>query len=173
MNQYQHFIALSRYARYRDDLGRRETWEETVARYCDFWKEKYGDLFPYDSVNSSIRDLHVMPSMRALMSAGPALERDNMAGYNCSYIAVDHVRAFDEAMYILMCGTGVGFSVERQFVAKLPEVPDELFIVRTQLSTSRTLRLGGHRRFVNCSACSMPESPPMGPQQNSPCWCKA
>lgn len=126
MNQYQQFIALSRYARYRDELGRRETWEETVTRYCDFWKDRYGDLFPYERVHAGIRDLLVMPSMRALLTAGPALERDNMAGYNCSYIAVDHVRAFDEAMYILMCGTGVGFSVERQYISKLPEVPDEL-----------------------------------------------
>jgi len=121
---YQQFIAKSRYARYRDDLGRRETWEETVKRYCDFWKGKY-DSFPYDSVYRAIHDLDVMPSMRALMSAGPALDRDNMAGYNCSYVAVESPRDFDEIMYILLCGTGVGFSVERQYVNQLPEVPDE------------------------------------------------
>ena len=127
MNQYQQYIHLSRYARYRDDLGRRETWDETVARYCDFWKEKYGDLFPYTAVYDAINSLNVMPSMRALMCAGPALERDNIAGYNCSYVPVSNVRDFDEIMYILLCGTGVGFSVERQYINQLPEVPDELF----------------------------------------------
>jgi ribonucleoside-triphosphate reductase (thioredoxin) len=126
MNQYQTMIHRSRYARYVDEQQRRETWPETVARYCNFWKDKYGDSFPYDNVYRAIHDLHVMPSMRALMSAGPALARDNMAGYNCSYVAVDNVRDFDEIMYILMCGTGVGFSVERQYVNQLPEVPDAL-----------------------------------------------
>jgi ribonucleoside-diphosphate reductase alpha chain len=136
MNQYQQYIALSRYARFRDDLNRRETWEETATRYCDFWKDKYGSEFPYELVLSSIRDLSVMPSMRALMSAGPALDRDNMAGYNCSYLPVDHVRAFDEACYILMCGTGVGFSVERQYVSKLPEIPDELYPSETTIEVA-------------------------------------
>jgi len=126
MSMYQSFVHKSRYARYRDDLGRRESWEETVKRYCDFWKDKYGDVFPYERVYRGILDLNVMPSMRALMSAGPALERDNMAGYNCSYVAIDSVRDFDEIMYILLCGTGVGFSVERQYVNQLPEVPHEL-----------------------------------------------
>lgn len=121
--QYQEYIHLSRYARYQEELGRRETWEETVKRYCDFWKEKY-DVFPYNDIASAIRDLNVMPSMRALMSAGKALDRDHMAGYNCSFVAVDHPRCLDEILYILMCGTGVGFSVERQYVSKLPEVPE-------------------------------------------------
>jgi ribonucleoside-triphosphate reductase (thioredoxin) len=126
MDEYQKYIHLSRYARYRDDLGRRETWEETVTRYCDFWEAKFGEIFPYSEVYNAIHNLDVMPSMRALMSAGEALRRDNMAGYNCSYIAIDNPRCFDEIVYILMCGTGVGFSVERQYVSKLPEVPDEL-----------------------------------------------
>lgn len=107
--------------------GRRETWHETVSRYCDFFAEKYPDLFPRQDVYDGILELQVMPSMRALMTAGPALERDNVAGYNCSYKSVDHPRVFDEFMYILLCGTGVGFSVERQFVNQLPEVPEKLY----------------------------------------------
>jgi len=122
--QYQEFIHLSRYARYRDDLDRRETWEETVRRYCDFFHARHAGAFPYQDIYNAIFSLEVMPSMRALMSAGPALERDNMAGYNCSYVAVDSPRSFDEIMYILLCGTGVGFSVERQYVNKLPDVPE-------------------------------------------------
>ncbi len=120
---YQEYIHLSRYARYREDLKRRETWEETVARYCDFWNKKYEGVFPYDLIYNAIHSLSVMPSMRCIMSAGEALERDNVAGYNCSYLPVDSLRAFDESLYILMCGTGVGFSVEEQYVQKLPEVP--------------------------------------------------
>ena len=123
MNEYQKFIHKSRYARYLDREGRRETWEETVDRYCSFWEGKYDAGIPKE-VKKSILDFDVMPSMRALMTAGPALERDNMAGYNCSFISVDHVRAFDENLYVLLCGTGVGFSVERQFISKLPDVSD-------------------------------------------------
>lgn len=125
MDEYQKFIHLSRYARYRDDLGRRETWPETVKRYCDFFQARSPE-FPYKRIETAIRELHVMPSMRALMSAGVALERDNMAGYNCSYVAIEHPRDFDEIMYVLLCGTGVGFSVERQNINQLPEIPDEL-----------------------------------------------
>lgn len=124
---YQQYIHLSRYARYDDDKKRRETWEETVTRYCNYWKEKFGDLFPYDRVHSAILNLEVMPSMRALMTAGPALDRDNMAGYNCSYSSANAQRTFDVFMYILLCGTGAGFSVERQFCQQLPEVPETLF----------------------------------------------
>jgi|TARA_R110002020_G_scaffold382991_1_gene593662 ribonucleoside-triphosphate reductase len=119
MNEYQKFIHKSRYARYLDKEGRRETWEETVDRYCNFWDKPLPD-----EVKQAILDMEIMPSMRALMTAGPALSRDNMAGYNCSFIAVDHVRAFDENLYVLLCGTGVGFSVERQFISKLPDVAD-------------------------------------------------
>lgn len=124
MDNFQTYIHKSRYARWLDSEGRRETWEETVARYCNFWRNKYPDIFPYDAIYSAIYKLEVMPSMRALMTAGPALERDNIAGFNCSYIAVDDIRAFDEIMYILMNGTGVGYSVERQLVVKLPEVSE-------------------------------------------------
>jgi ribonucleoside-diphosphate reductase alpha chain len=126
LTDYQRYIHLSRYARYIESAGRRETWEETVKRYCDFWKEKYPDLFPYQVVYDAIVNMEVMPSMRAMMTAGPALDRDNVAGYNCAYIDVDHPRAFDEIMYILMCGTGVGYSVEREYVRKLPEVAEEM-----------------------------------------------
>src|SRR5881397_3714547 len=104
MDQYQKFIHLSRYARYKEELQRRETWNETVERYCTYFKDKFPNLFPYESVYTSILDLSVMPSMRSIMAAGPALDRDNIAGYNCSYLPIDHLRAFDEVMYILMCG---------------------------------------------------------------------
>lgn len=125
MSDYQQYIASSRYARYLPEKKRRETWDETVTRFCDFWKGRYDTAFPYDAVKSAIYNLEVMPSMRALMTAGKALDRDEMGGYNCSYVAIDDPRAFDEALYILMCGTGLGFSVERQVVAKLPHVSED------------------------------------------------
>ena len=126
--QYQNFIALSRYARWLPEEGRRETWAETVDRYMDnVVAPRIDDTAVVEELRDAILSLSVMPSMRMLMTAGPALQRDNTAGYNCSYIAVDDVKAFDEAMMILLCGTGVGFSVERQHIAKLPEVPDQLF----------------------------------------------
>lgn len=136
MTQFQEYIHLSRYARYDEEKGRRETWEETVTRYCDFWKDKYGAVFPYNDVYLGILNMDVMPSMRALMSAGTALERDNMAGYNCSYVPVESLRDFDEIMYVLMCGTGVGFSVERQFINKLPEVADEMYPTDTTIQVA-------------------------------------
>ena len=115
--EYQEFIAQSRYARWLPEEGRRETWEETVGRYMDFWyARKALDPEVGLEIHKAIQGLEVMPSMRCLMTAGPALERDNVAGFNCSYLPIDHPRAFDELMYILLCGTGVGFSVERQFV---------------------------------------------------------
>lgn len=126
---YQTFIHISRYARWVDSLGRRETWNETVNRYFDFIEDnllrKNNYPLPVDLRNdlqSAVLNLEIMPSMRALMTAGPALERDNIAGYNCSYVPINSVRSFDEILYILMCGTGVGFSVERQFVSELPVV---------------------------------------------------
>lgn len=131
MASYSTYIHKSRYARWLDDKGRRETWEETVTRYCDFWKKRYPDIFPYKMVYDAIVEMEVMPSMRALMTAGPALERDNIAGYNCSFIPIDDVRAFDEVMYILMNGTGVGYSVERQSISKLPEVAEEFHDTET------------------------------------------
>ena len=125
---YQNFIATSRYARWLDDEGRRETWAETVSRYVNYMDDKVSfSTQDKIEINDAILGLEVMPSMRALMTAGDALERDNTAGYNCSYLPVDDPKCFDEAMYILLCGTGVGFSVERQYIDKLPEIPDELF----------------------------------------------
>lgn len=124
---YQKFIAVSRYARWLDTEKRRETWEETVQRYTANVLGKYvGNGISYtefQDIRQAIIDMEVMPSMRAMMSAGPALDRDNTAGYNCSYLPVDDPKSFDEAMFILLCGTGVGFSVERQYVQKLPEIP--------------------------------------------------
>ena len=127
--QYQQFIALSRYARWLPDEGRRETWSETVDRYIDNVVRRTipGEETVVNNIRDAILSLSVMPSMRMMMTAGPALDRDNTAGYNCSYIAVDDPKAFDEAMMILLCGTGVGFSVERQHIARLPEVPEKLF----------------------------------------------
>ena len=123
---YQAFIHTSRYARWLEDEGRRENWGETVNRYMTNLVGDKVDTSTADALETAILDLEVMPSMRALMTAGPALDRDNTAGYNCSYLPVDDPKSFDEAMFILLCGTGVGFSVERQFISKLPEVP-ELF----------------------------------------------
>lgn len=126
MDDYQKYIYKSRYARYVEKEDRREDWEETVSRYFSFFKEKFPSLDLTHQKNAVI-SMDVMPSMRALMTAGPALERDNVCGYNCSYIAVDNQRAFDEVLYILCCGTGVGFSVERQYVSKLPEIAEEFY----------------------------------------------
>lgn len=125
LTDYQRFIHASRYARWLPEENRRETWEETVNRYTDFFKGRFPELFPAEKVNQAIHNLEVMPSMRCLMTAGPALERDEIAGYNCSFVAIDSPRAFDEIMYILMCGTGVGFSVERQFTNNLPSIAEE------------------------------------------------
>ena len=130
---YQSFIHTSRYARYVDGKGR-ESWSETVGRYMDnIVRPVLGDDSYVNQIEEAILNLEVMPSMRALMTAGPALTRDNTAGYNCSYLPVDDPKSFDEAMFILLCGTGVGFSVERQYVQKLPEVPDELFDSETTI----------------------------------------
>ena len=129
---YQSFIHTSRYARYVDGQGR-ESWPETVKRYMDnVVRPVLGDSTYVNNIEDAILNLEVMPSMRAMMTAGPALQRDNTAGYNCSYLPVDDPKSFDEAMFILLCGTGVGFSVERQYITKLPEVP-ELFDSETTI----------------------------------------
>lgn len=120
---YQAFIHTSRYARWLEDEGRRESWAETVSRYISNLVHTKVDAITENEIEQAILNLEIMPSMRAMMTAGPALERDNTAGYNCSYLPVDDPKSFDEAMFILLCGTGVGFSVERQFISKLPEVP--------------------------------------------------
>lgn len=127
---YQQYVHQSRYARWLEEENRRETWAETVRRYVDFMvghlKDLGYEISPEltEELFSAIVNLEVMPSMRAMMTAGPALARDHIAGFNCSYVPFDHPRAFDETLYILMCGTGVGFSVERQHIKKLPDVPD-------------------------------------------------
>ena len=125
LTDYQRFIHASRYARWLPEENRRETWKETVDRYTGFFKNRFPDTFPTEEVNKAIYDLNVMPSMRCLMAAGQALERDEIAGYNCSFVAIDSPKAFDEVMYVLMCGTGVGFSVERQFTNNLPTIAEE------------------------------------------------
>lgn len=130
---YQEFIHLSRYSRWLEDKGRRETWEETVDRYFNHFDKHLKenttcsklDKATREELRQAVLNQEIMPSMRALMTAGEALERDNTAGYNCSYVAVNRVRAFDEILYILMCGTGVGFSVERHYVDKLPTIAEE------------------------------------------------
>jgi len=134
MGSYEEYIAKSRYARYLESDKRREEWEETVSRYLTFMTKHLEETNAYVLDESLYKELHeaifnmeVMPSMRSVMTAGKALKRDNTAGYNCAYMPVDDVKSFDEAMYILLCGTGVGFSVERQYVSKLPDVPDELY----------------------------------------------
>lgn len=128
---FQSFIHKSRYARWNEAEERREDWPETVARYMenvvDAAEVPGLSTKKRNEIEQAILNLDVMPSMRAMMTAGPALERDNTCAYNCSYLPVDDPKAFDEAMFILLCGTGVGFSVERHYVTKLPEVPDELF----------------------------------------------
>ena len=143
---YQAFISTSRYARWLDDEKRRENWGETVERYMKNVVDGKVDLETAININEAILNLEVMPSMRAMMTAGPALDRDNTAGYNCSYLPVDHPYSFDEAMFILLCGTGVGFSVERQYVSKLPEVPtltktqDLVFVEDSKEGWARSLR---------------------------------
>ena len=130
---YQNFIALSRYARWKEDEQRRETWGETVERYFDYMEKHLGQKHNYAmpeelraELEEAVLNQDIMPSMRALMTAGPALDRCHVGGYNCSYVPVDSPRAFDETMYILMCGTGVGFSVERHHTEKLPVVNEDM-----------------------------------------------
>ena len=131
-SSYQDFIHLSRYSRWLENENRRETWEETVDRYFTFFEKHLKDNHNYvedkevvEELRSAVLNLEVMPSMRALMTAGPALERENVAGYNCSFVAMNNLKSFDEILYVLMCGTGVGFSVERDFVNKLPTLAEE------------------------------------------------
>ena len=153
MNDYQNIIAMSRYARWIEEKGRRETWQETVTRllnyYRDFLKDKHNYTLPkevYTDLYVAITTLKVMPSMRAMMTAGPALERNHIASYNCSYLSVDSPRAFDECLYILMHGTGVGFSVERQFISQLPKVPDEFENSETTIIVQDS-KEGWHRSY--------------------------
>ncbi len=143
MDSYSQFIAKSRYARYLPEENRREDWHESVSRYMDFMvshlEAECGHVVDTPTkfrVHEAICNLEVMPSMRAIMTAGKALARDNTAGYNCSYLPIDDPKAFDEAMYILLCGTGVGFSVEQKYIQKLPEIPEKMFESDTTISVS-------------------------------------
>ena len=140
---YQEFIHLSRYSRWLPEKERRETWDETVARYFDFFTEHLKETVNFTlskelrtELEQAVLGLRVMPSMRCIMTAGEALKRENIAGYNCSYVAVDRPQAFDEILYILMNGTGVGFSVERQYVSQLPTIADEFFETDTTITVA-------------------------------------
>lgn len=153
MSLYNEFIHLSRYSRWLDNEKRRETWEETVERYFTFFKKYLKENYKYildenleNDLKQAILNLEVMPSMRALMTAGEALERENVAGYNCSYVNVNRLRAFDEILYILMNGTGVGFSVERESVSKLPTISEEFSESDTTIVVQDS-KLGWARAF--------------------------
>jgi len=150
---YQEFIHLSRYSRWLPEKSRRETWDETVARYFDFFTEHLKETVDFD-LTKSLRDeleqavlgLRIMPSMRCMMTAGEALKRENIAGYNCSYVAVDRPQAFDEILYILMNGTGVGFSVERQYINELPSIADEFHSTDTTITVADS-KMGWAKAF--------------------------
>ena len=151
--QYQEYIHLSRYSRWLPEEKRRETWEETVSRYFKFFeahlKENYSYEIPigtYIELEEAVLNLEVMPSMRCLMTAGPALKKENIAGYNCAYTPVDNVKSFDEILYVLMNGTGIGFSVETQHIQKLPFVPGELYPTDTIIKV-RDSKLGWAKAF--------------------------
>ena len=151
--EYQQFIHLSRYARWDYDKGRRETWDETVERYFDFFTEHLEREHKFKLENgerieleNAVKELKVMPSMRCMMTAGEALKKENVAGYNCSYIKVDNQRSFDEILYVLMNGTGVGFSVEEEYTNKLPTIPEELYETETTIVVADS-KLGWARAF--------------------------
>ena len=150
---YQEYIHLSRYARWDYSQGRRETWDETVERYFNFFTEWLEEKHEYKLENGEktelenvVKDLGVMPSMRCLMTAGPALKKENTAGYNCSYVKVDNQRSFDEILYVLMNGTGVGFSVEEEYTTQLPVIPDELYDTDTVIVVADS-KLGWAKAF--------------------------
>ena len=150
---YQEFIHLSRYSRWLPDKQRREKWDETIERYFDFFTEHLKNLHNYkiskplrNELEEAVLSQKIMPSMRCLMTAGEALNRENIAGYNCSYVAVNRVHAFDEILYILMNGTGVGFSVERQFVSELPLIADEFHHTDTTITVADS-KLGWAKAF--------------------------
>ncbi|SVB75558.1 uncharacterized protein METZ01_LOCUS228412, partial [marine metagenome] len=151
--EYQQFIHLSRYARWDYEKGRRETWDETIERYFDFFTKHLKEKCEYVlengervDIENTVKKLDVMPSMRCLMTAGPALEKENIAGYNCAFVKVDNVRSFDEILYVLMNGTGVGFSVEENYVKQLPTVPEQLYETETTIVVADS-KLGWARAF--------------------------
>ena len=151
--QYQEYIHLSRYSRWLPEEKRRETWEETVSRYFNFFEEHLQENYNYTvpkklhkELKEAVLNLEVMPSMRCLMTAGPALKKENIAGYNCAYTAIDSTRSFDEILYVLMNGTGVGFSVESRHVDQLPVVPSGLYPTDTVIRV-RDSKLGWAKAF--------------------------
>jgi len=147
LDAYQQYIHKSRYARYLPEEQRRESWEETVARYVGFWQEREQvSEEEAEQIREAIVALEVMPSMRAMMTAGEALKRDNVAGFNCSYLPIDHQKSFDELMYVLLCGTGVGYSVERQYITKLPEVAEEFHATDTVINVADS-KIGWAKSF--------------------------
>lgn len=144
---YQNFIHKSRYARFIDHLGRREHWDETVTRYFDYFQEDLEQHHGYkvsemlrSELSDAVSNLAIMPSMRAMMTAGEALRRENISGFNCAYLPIDKPKAFAETLYILMCGTGVGFSVERQIIKQLPDVPDDFVTVNDEIVVADSKR---------------------------------
>jgi len=150
---YQEFIHLSRYSRWLPEKERRETWTETVGRYFDFFKEHLDDLHGYkltkalrDELEEAVLAQRVMPSMRCMMTAGEALKRENIAGYNCSYVAVNRPQSFDEILYVLMNGTGVGFSVERQYISELPHIAEDFHSSDTTITVADS-KLGWAKAF--------------------------
>ena len=151
--QYQQYIHLSRYSRWDYDKERRETWEETVHRYFTFFKEHLENNYNFQitpkifkELKTAVLNLEIMPSMRCLMTAGAALQKENVAGYNCAYLHVDSPRSFDEILYVLMNGTGVGFSVEAKHTEKLPIVPNELHNTDTLIQV-RDSKLGWAKAY--------------------------
>jgi len=152
---YQEFIHLSRYSRWLPEEGRRETWGETVNRYFNFFEGHLEEMTGYkldkktkDELEEAVLSTKVMPSMRCLMTAGEALRRENIAGYNCSYVAVNRIQSFDEILYILMNGTGVGFSVERQYISELPPVAEEFHPSDTIIQVADS-KMGWARHLKN------------------------
>ena len=156
---YQEFIHLSRYSRWLPEEGRRETWSETIERYFNYFEEHLMEMHNWKldpklrtRLEEAVLDCQVMPSMRCLMTAGEALKRENIAGYNCSYVAINRVQAFDEILYVLMNGTGVGFSVERQEVSQLPVVAEEFFETDTVIEVADS-KLGWAKGFKELIQC--------------------
>ncbi len=153
MDLYQEYIHQSRYSRYRDDVQRRETWDETVERVRDFWVERIPKNMKEDLIDAmeAVRNQDIMPSMRIMMSAGKALSDHHVAGYNCAYVPIDDIRVFSEIVYILMCGTGVGFSVERDYVERLPEIDKNMMDTDTviQVKDSKLGWASAYRELIS------------------------
>ena len=175
---YQEFIHLSRYSRWLPEEGRRETWGETVSRYFNFFEGHLEEMTSYkldkktkDELEEAVLSTKVMPSMRCLMTAGEALRRENIAGYNCSYVAVNRIQSFDEILYILMNGTGVGFSVERQHINELPSVAEEFHDSDTVITVADS-KMGWAKAFKELvGMLYIGQVPKVGFIKSQTCWC--